>query len=250
MEISGYIEIGTIILLGSIIQSSSGFAFGLFAIPLLLFSGLNLPEAVVFVIVGSAIQKGVGLYHLRKFMKYRDIAPYLLVGLFSLPLGVYLMFKVSLLSQSIVKQIVGLCIMALLFVRWLGRGKTDKALSAGWGYVAGFFSGLLNGFANIGGPPIVLWILNQNWSNEKIRATLFGFSLAFVPVQILLILLIFGNYIFNTIWQAVLLSPMIFLGTWLGLKIGERIALNHLKIYMQLLLVLIALCAILKPLFD
>lgn len=249
MNIIEIVEVGTIMILGGIIQSSVGFGFGLFALPILLFFGFDLPAAVIIVIIGSAIQKLTAVRVLSHAFKWKDLFPYMAVGLMSLPLGVTLMFRLSTLDQSITRQIIGILILLLLLLRWRGAIKTREHVPPIWGLIAACCSGLLNGLANIGGPPMVLWVLSHQWPNDKMRVILLAFSLVFVPFQLLLMLWLFGTPILSPLGKALLLSPAVLFGTWLGLLIGKRFSPHQLKVYMQTLLLLIALSSILKPLF-
>ena len=247
MDIAEIVKIGSIMILGSIIQSSSGFGFGLFAVPLLLFMGFNLPETVIIVVIGSAIQKITALTQLWKAADWKGQAPFMAVGLASLPLGIYCMYRVSFLSQDSVKQIIGVIVLLLLLLQWKGIIKSSETVRSIWGYTAGFFSGLLNGLANIGGPPLVLWILAHRWSNEKMRVTPIAFSMIFVPFQIILMMITFGSMLVQPLIKVILLTPTVLLGTWTGLKIGGKISKEHLRLYMKLLLLFIAVSAVLKP---
>jgi hypothetical protein len=247
MDIIEITKIGSVMILGSIIQSSSGFGFGLFAIPILLFFGFDLPATVVMVVIGSAIQKVMAVNYLKNAVDWKTMIPFMLTGLISLPLGIYGMFEVSSMDQSVVKQIIGGLVLVLLVLRWKGTIKSREIVPSIWGYTAGFFSGLLNGFANIGGPPLVLWTLAHQWSNQRMRGTIIAFSLIFVPFQITLMLITFGTPLLNPMVKTILLSPTVLLGTWVGLKIGEKISKDHLKIYMQVLLFFIAISSIAKP---
>jgi uncharacterized membrane protein YfcA len=248
MNIGEILKIGSVLLLGGVIQSSTGFGFGLFAIPLLLFMKISLPETVIIVILSSAIQKVAATTHLRKFIKWKELYPMMAVGFFSLPLGIYLMFRVSNLDHSSVKQIIGVCIFLLLLLRLKGIIKSTGKDTSSWGLVAAFFSGLLNGFANIGGPPMVIWILTKNWNNERMRGTLLAFSLVFVPAQIVIMLVIFGSPVSRGLLMGVVLSPLVLFGTWAGLKIGAKFSEKKLKSIMQALLFCIAVSSILFPL--
>lgn len=247
MDIIEIIKIGSIMILGSFIQSSSGFGFGLFAVPLLLFMGFNLPETVIIVVIGSAVQKITAVTQLWKSTDWKGQAPFMAIGLASLPLGIYCMYRVSFLGQDTVKQIIGVVIFLLLLLQWKGVIKSSENVPAVWGYIAGFFSGLLNGLANIGGPPLVLWILAHRWSNEKMRVTPIAFSLVFVPFQVILMLVTFGASLVQPLIKVLLSTPTVLLGTWIGLIIGKKISRQHLRIYMKLLLLFIALSAVVKP---
>ena len=179
------LAVAPVLLLGGMIQSITGFGFGLFALPPLLLMGLDLPQAVVLIIVGSAVQKVTAASHLRRAVNWRQILPLMGVGLLTLPPGVYLMVRVSAMDQALVKQILGGCILLLLLIRLRGARQPLSPPPAGWGYLAASLSGLLNGFANIGGPPMVLWTLAHRWPNARIRGTLLAFSMVFVPFQLI-----------------------------------------------------------------
>jgi uncharacterized membrane protein YfcA len=249
MDILELAKIGSVLLLGSIIQSSSGFGFGLFAIPILLFMGFDLPSTVTMVIIASAISKGTAFNYLKNDLKIRELGLLLTVSLLALPAGIYTMFKISSMDQSVIKQIIGTLIIILLVLRWKGGTKSRESVPRIWTVVAGLFCGFLNGFANIGGPPLVLWVLAHKWSNQKMRGTIIAISLAFVPLQIPLLLVAFGSTIINPMVKALVLSPTVLLGTWIGLTIGNKISRKHLTIYMQILLLIIAISSIAKPFF-
>ena len=249
MDLVEIIKIGGIMVLGGMVQSSSGFGFGLFAIPLFLLMGFALPETVIMVVIASAVQKIAAVSQLWKAADWKGQAPYIATGLVSLPLGVYCLYRVSLLSQPFIKQIIGFLVLLLLLLQWKGLIRSRARVSPLWGYTAGFFSGFLNGLANIGGPPLVLWILAHRWSNEKMRVTPIAFSIVFVPPQVLFMGLAFGSRLWDPLLKAILLTPMVLLGTWAGLKMGAKISEEHLRIYMRLLLLFIALSAIVRPFF-
>lgn len=243
-----FLKIAGILALGSFIQSSAGFGFGLFALPLMLLIGFPLPESVIFMVIGSAIQKISALGVLWREADWRGQAKFMAAGLLALPLGILLMKQVSFMNHDAMKQVIGVLILVMLGLQWKGLIIARQAVSDVWGYAAGFFSGLLNGLANIGGPPLVLWILSHKWSNEKMRITPIAFSIIFVPFQIFFMVLTFGSRLWQPLLHALLLTPAVLIGSWAGLKTGAMISQRHLRLYMQLLLLFIALSAILRPL--
>jgi len=244
------IRIALILFIGGFIQSSAGFGFGLFSLPLLLFMKLQLPEAVIMVIIGSAIQKILGIGYFRKVINLREISPLIASGLTGLPIGFYLMFRVSGMHHSSIKQVVGFLIISMLILRWSGLKNKMINVKRFWTYIAGFLSGILNGFANIGGPPVVLWVLAQKWENRKMRATVMSFSLFFVPFQITTMIAMFGNELHSPLLYSLMLSPAVLLGSWAGLKFGDRFSRKILVRYMEVLLLLIALVSVLRPLIK
>ena len=250
LDLDLIVRISLVLFLGGFIQSSAGFGFGLFALPLLLFMKLQLPEAVIMVIIGSAIQKILGIGYFRKVINLREISPLIASGLTGLPIGLYLMFRVSGMHHSSIKQVIGFLILSMLILRWSGLKNREITLKRFWTYIAGFLSGILNGFANIGGPPVVLWVLAQKWENRKMRATVISFSLFFVPFQIIIMIIMFGKVVHSPLLYSLILSPAVLIGSWLGLKFGDKFSRKILVRYMEILLLMIALASVLRPLLK
>lgn len=244
------VKISAVLFLGGFIQSSAGFGFGLFALPLLLFMNLPLQEAVIMVVIGSALQKLLGIGYFRKVINIREMSPLIAAGLTGLPIGLFLMFKVAGLHQASVKQLIGILILTMLILRWSGLKGRKGGVRRIWTYIAGFLSGILNGFANIGGPPVVLWVLAQKWENRKMRATVITFSLFFVPFQVGIMALMFGRSLHSPLLYSLILSPSVLVGSWAGLKFGDRFSRKLLERYMEVLLLLIALVSVMRPLFK
>jgi len=244
------IRIALVLFIGGFIQSSAGFGFGLFALPLLLFMKLQLQEAVIIVVIGSAIQKILGIGYFRNVINLKEISPLIIACLTGLPIGLYLMLKVSGMHQASIKQVIGFLILIMLFFRWSGLKNRIISIKRVWTYIAGFISGVLNGFANIGGPPVVLWVLAQKWENKKMRATVISFSLFFVPFQITIMIIMFGKSLHSPLLYALMLSPAVLLGSWAGLKFGDKFSRKILERYMEILLLLIALASVLRPLLK
>ncbi len=242
---------GMVVLMAGLLQSAVGFGYTLFLLPLLLVMGYGPFETVVVTaIVSSLGQRIFILTHLHRAVDWRALVPMMLVGLTAIPLGLWLMYQVSSLTQSTIKQIIGGCILLLLLLQWFGRVAPRDSISRGWGYLAAFFSGLLNGFANIGGPPMALWLLAHRWSNEKMRITIPTFSLAFVPVQLVMLLMIFGRPVLEAGGKAIIFTPAVLLGAWLGLRVGGKLNKQQLRLAVRLLLLAVAMIAVLGSCFK
>jgi len=250
MEIAELIKIGTIFFLGSTLMSMVGFGFSLFVIPVLLFMGIDLPQAVMMSLISSIISKLYPVISFRHEVNWKKLTPFILTTVISLPLGIHILYRVSFLEPDVVKAIIGICVLLLLFLQWFQVFKPRDYIAAGWGYVASLFSGILTGFANIGGPPLVLWILAHNWPNKRMRSTSLIITLASAPLQIILMVAVFGSIMGAAILKAVILIPFILLGSHLGVKAGNTFSPKTVRLCMQILLLIIALGAIIKPLLK
>jgi uncharacterized protein len=249
MGIVEILKIGIALAIGSIVQSSAGFGFSLVALPLMLFMGFNLPQAVMINIIASAFQKITAITYIGKSVDWKGHYPYMTIGFLALPVGVFCQYHASFLRQSYIEMGLGVIILVSLVLQWAEIIKVKEKVSCIWGYVAGFSSGFLNGLANIGGPPLVLWILahSRTWTNEKMRATPIAFALVSMPLQIVFMIIAFGSKMWNPMIKALLLLPVVFAASWIGLKIGEKFSKPILQLYMRLLLLFVVLSSIVKP---
>jgi hypothetical protein len=116
-----------------------------------------------------------------------------------------------------------------------------------FGYMAFVASGLMAGSIGMGGPALVLWVFAHTWSSEKSRGFLFANFAGFLPFQMIYLISAFGMPIVKMIGLGVLFSPIIFLGTTLGLKLGKRISKDRLTGIVFGLLYAIALASIIAP---
>jgi len=238
-----------VMLFAGTIQGATGFGFGLVVVPLLLSLGCPIEEAVAICVVTSASQRLFSVYKLRKAVDWKTLRPMIVTGLLTIPIGVYLLRGVSTLNPDSAKQIMGACVLIMLAIQWFERVTPREAVHKAWGHLAALFAGLLTGFANIGGPPIVLWILAHHWPNEKTRVTQMAFSVCLVPLQLAVMAFAFGQSAIQAGVQSLLLLPAVILGSLLGLRAGGLLKRNQLRLAVRLLLLAIALNCLLRPMF-
>jgi len=233
----------SVLTLGAFMQSAAGFGFGLFAVPALLILGFPLPQAIMLTVAGSAVQKILGVIELRKSVNWRELRPLIISGLLTLPLGLWFMIRLTEAGKTTAGRVVAVLIVVLLLLRRFVVPAGHEKVAAIWGVCAGAVSGILNGLANIGGPPVVLWILSHRWGNEKMRVTVMAQSLFFVPLQAGVMLALFGTPVLHALGWGMAVSPLVILGTRLGLRLGSRIPVSRLRTGMELLLLLMAISA-------
>lgn len=237
-----------VVLLGSYLQSMVGFAFTLFVVPVLLLLGWEMPEAVGIAFVGSLAQRAMAVHYHFADVPWRKLWPLMIAGLIAVPVGVLLLKILSQRSQPIVQQVVGSVVIGLVVLRALLRTPPREEVPLSWGLAAAAASGVLNGFANIGGPPIILWVHAHQWHNERLRATTAAFSLALAPAQLALFIAFLGTPMLWALLKGVILIPAIALGAAIGLRMGDRLSVTLLRRATGLLLVCLGATLILKPL--
>ncbi|NLO74138.1 MAG: sulfite exporter TauE/SafE family protein [candidate division WS1 bacterium] len=237
-----------ILLFCAFIQSTVGFAFSLFSNALLLLSGLALPETVMLSMLGSAFQRLLMGSSLRQHVNWREILPLSAISAAGLPVGIWLLWLVSKQSLAFAKVAIGTLLLVVLLVQWVKKTPRRQIVARGWGVLAAACSGVLTGFANIGGPPLLLWTHAHDWPNEKTRVMVPMITLVLVPVQLALMLATFGFAVLPTAGQALMLAPAIFLGTAAGLTVGKRLSAPRLRNAAFSLLVVTCLVCMLDPL--
>lgn len=231
----------------SIIQSSLGFGFSLVSLPFLLAGGFSLPEAIGFNISASAVQRIFMLKRMHAHVPWKKITPLIGIALLTLPLGWMLLRELTMLPEERIDQTFGAILLLTILLREIIRPTPREQIAAFWGYLAAAVSGIMQGLANIGGPPIIIWIYAHDWTNERLRIVLMAYSLPLVPLQVALLIWAFGIEVTQTLLAGLLLLPVIFLGNRLGLYLGGRLPVPQLRLWVTGLLVLLGLNFMLSP---
>ncbi len=241
---------GAILLFCAFVQSAVGFAFSLFSTSLLLLAGLALPETVMLSTLASTLQRLLMTSRLWRHVDWHVTLPLSGVCLVTLPIGILLLRFCARQNIGEVKMGMGVLVLAVLALQTAWRVRPRQVLNRSWGVLAAAASGVLTGLANIGGPPLLLWVHAHDWPNEKTRVTPMAITTILVPVQVALILTAFGWQVFPSAVQAVTLVPAVVIGTWGGIAAGGRLSKPRLRAVAFSLLALICLVSIVGPIFG
>ncbi|MBT6120684.1 sulfite exporter TauE/SafE family protein [bacterium] len=166
---SEYLDILVVVsvFFASFIQGILGFGFGMIAIPamsLVMGPKVAIPIAVI---LGFCINVGLSI-KLWKSISVRRFLPLISAGCLTVPLGSYLLV---VLNPSFVKLILGLIILVTSVAYFFGFKLVIKNERNGL-YITGLMSGCLSGVIGIGGPPIILFLANQNEDKLSFKANL------------------------------------------------------------------------------
>lgn len=211
-----------IILLAALVQGITGFGFALIAVPLL---SLFIPEIknITPIIVGYSLVTNVLIFCKSKnYVKLKGIIPLIIFGIIGTPIGTYILLFVN---AKIMKLAIGLiiCGTAIAMLKnYKIRIKNEK-FSYG---VIGVLSGLLNGSIGLSGPPVVLFMTNQDTKKETFRANLSIYGI--VTNLFALGTFMVGGIINKTVvGYAISFFPALIIGAVIGIKfstiISERI---------------------------
>lgn len=147
----------------------------------------------------------------------RDVAIMAIGGLIGVPIGVYVLtiMQPTALRWAIV--VVVLALLGLIMSGWRYRRKPTPPLTIG----VGLTSGLLSGAAQIGGPPVVAYLLGRAMNYHAVRANIvlyFAVQSVFSAASYLA-----GGLITRDVLVLALLVTPVFAGAiWLGSHMFSR----------------------------
>lgn len=162
--------ISVIAFLAAAAQAITGFGFALVLVPLL--SLVYDPKAAVIVSLTLGMLSKLPLFlpHAR-LVRPAVLAPLTLAAFVGIYFGTRLLIYAD---PSLVRVLIGitviiLCIPLFFDLRW--RVKRERLATM----LVGLVSGSLTGSTSMGGPPVVLFGVNQNWPRETFRANLLAY---------------------------------------------------------------------------
>lgn len=246
MNLTMIILAGSILGAAAVVQSAVGFGYALFASPLLVWIGIPIHQVVVMVAVGSLIQSLIGARRLRASIPWSPIWKAMIFRIAGLLAGLFILRMLMGLDARWIRFSVGaaLCLLVVIQAVWKPRpsGKSHRL-----GTIAAFSaSGLLAGTVGMGGPPLVLWVMSQDWPPDKIRGFYFAAFLTFIPILIgmMLILPWFGP-LGGPLLTGLAFAPAIYCGSRVGLFLGGRLSKPRLLVLTRICLIATGLSAML-----
>ena len=233
-----------IVLLAAFVRGISGFGFALLATPLLTFIFDAKSVVVMNVILGTTTNVLV-LFHMRRHIDFRRVAFISLGGVLGVPLGAYLL---SWLDPLIVKLAIAIVVVPMSLILLLGHSHQFKRDTLGCS-VAGFMSGILAASTSLGGPPVVLFLLNQGLVTEMFVGTLAAYFL-FIGSITIGVFSSLGLITTDLLTKVAILLPALFLGSYAGVKVLPKINVTLFKRITSSIICISALVIILSILVE
>ncbi|MFM8239237.1 MAG: sulfite exporter TauE/SafE family protein [Actinomycetota bacterium] len=173
MDYRGIVLIEAAILLGAIVQGTAGLGFNLTAAPIVnaIMPG---PQSVGLINLCAFLQNAVMLARERgrvRWEVFRVLGPALAVGVL-IGFGM-----VRLIPMALMPILVALS--ALLSLVSLIAWRAGSGVVAG--ATAGVWSGAINTYAGVGGPPVASYLISQGWPHGDFVRTL---QLVFIGIDI------------------------------------------------------------------
>ena len=235
---------GIIMFAGSIVQGTIGFALSMISIPLLVEAGFSLSRAVALATVATGIQEAFGVYDLRKHIPWKEVRWAATIRFVAVAVGVLLLRSVETMDAELVKKLVGAVVLLGVFIRTVGGRRAKGEWPMPVSIAAFSLSGLLAGLIGTGGSPIVLWVTSHEFPAKQARAFTMMLLLLNAPIQIILMLLLTQTMTPDIFHMALILTPVIYVGTEIGVRIGNQFSKPTLNAVELVALVMVSLVAI------
>ena len=224
-----------VILLGGFIQGITGFGFAMIALPALAFF-LPLTTVVPLLVLFGLVTNLFILWETHQWIRLSEIRVITFFGLVGIPFGVA---ALRLLNPSLLKVAIGLLVTVTAIAMAYGFKMTfrHRIFSSG---ITGFLSGFLNGSISMSGPPIVLFLTNEDSPKVEFRAnlTLYG---AVTNIVTIVSFVFSGMMESNVLRQFGILLPSLVIGMVLGMFATRKIAED---LFRKIVLALLAITGI------
>jgi len=236
-----------ILFFSSMTQAMIGFAFNLIAIPLLIWTGFALAEAVVLTSIPIFVQLMTNAWKLREAIVWKDVIPAASIRYITLPIGIGLLYVINHLDTAYIKQLVGVMLLLILATQLFITFKPREQLHFVWSILAFGLSGIMLGMLGMGGPPIVLWLMAHHWEPKRTRAFITTVFLFASPVQIILLYGKFGEELSHAFIWGIAATPIVIISALIGVRIGNNFDKVRLKKAVMFFLFLTAVISIISP---
>ena len=224
--------------LAGFVQGLSGFAFGLVAMSVWSWS-IEPQLAAPMVVFGSIVGQLLGIGVVRRSFEARRAMPFILGGMFGVPLGVLLLRYVDLrlFRGGVGLFLIGYCSVMLL-ARHLPVVTRGGPLLDG---VIGWIGGVMGGLGGLTGPAPTLWCTLRGWDRDAQRAVFQSFNLT-MQILTFAAYAVSGTLTLGMTRIFAVMVPAAILPTLAGLRLYRRVSTSG---FQRLVLVLLLISGVL-----
>ncbi len=221
-------------LAGGLVNGLTGFGTGLTALTFWLYvvpPVVAAPMVVICSIVGQ-LQTLPKIWHA---IRWKRVLPFLVGGLFGVPVGTWLLPIVPVIAFKI---FIG-CFLILFCSYMLGSGKSFKITFGGHlaDGLIGLTGGVMGGIAGLSGAPATIWASLRGWGKDEKRSIFQAFNLTILSLT--LISEAASGLITKEVgWSTLIALPGTLVGVWIGRRLYERLGQTGFDrvVYLVLLL--------------
>ena len=201
------------------VQGLSGFAFGLVAMSVWAWS-IEPQLAAPMVVFGSVVGQLLAFGTVRHSFDVRRAMPFIIGGVFGVPLGVLLLRHVDArLFRGAVGCFLVIYCSVMLLVRHLPSVTVGGRILDG---IVGWIGGVMGGLGGLTGPAPTLWCVMRGWDRDSQRAVFQSFNLV-MQVLTLGVYAASGTLNFRMAGIFAVMVPTSILPTLAGVRLYRRL---------------------------
>ena len=207
-----------ILLFSSFIQSITGFGFAVVGTPLLLFF-MEPRQVVSLMAVGALLLNVMVIYKTRGMSDPKVVWPLFAASLLGIIPGVYIL---KVIDAGFLKLCIGIVILLVsLFMasNYVVKIKHQRLATV----IIGIVSGFMGGSTSLSGPPVALFLMNQQQDKEAFRANLVRFF-CLGNIATLIIMYYMDTVDIGVFIQLLYAIPGILVGVYLGEKAFTKVS--------------------------
>ena len=205
---------------GGFISGLSGFAFGMAALSIWIWS-LDPHILAPMVVFGSLVAQLVSFGVMRRGLVWARLAPFLIGGAAGVPAGFLLLQAIdpTRFRAVVGAVLVAYCSFMLLAPQFPPVRRGGRLADA----LVGIVGGTMGGLAGLSGPAPTIWCALRGWDKEGQRAVFQTFNLAMHVI--VLTVYAFGGLLTAEMGPVfALMLPAVLLSTWLGATLYRRLS--------------------------
>lgn len=212
-----YLLIAVIIFFAAFAHGVAGFGQGLIAMPL--FAMFIDIKAVIPLSMLNGLSIGSALaFRWRRRLDFTKAAPLVLSSLFGTPIGVYFL---KTWDETALRMGLGILLTAFSAYSLSGV-RFRSAIGGTWGYVFGFFSGMVGGAFGLNAPVSLIYITSTNWDVEEKKAVMVT-NFVISNAVILCLYFVAGVPMLAPVKYAAICAPTAIAGAMIGASFSDRL---------------------------
>lgn len=226
---------------GAALQTAVGFGMGMFSVPLLLWLGFLLPDAVGLFLGGSVAQTAFASHRTRGERHWPSQARFGVGQYVGVPLGVLGMAAWADATGLDARRVVGGVLLAAVLIRISVRPSPRQEVHPAWTALASVASGVLAGAVGMGGPPAVLWAMAHDWSTSRFRTFLWTQIVVVAPAVLGVLAWTHGLGVVKLAGAGLATAPLLWLVSLGAMRLTSRWTRQRLHAFAVLVLLAIAI---------
>lgn len=213
-----------IALLSGLVQGCTGFGSSIVAMTLL---PLVMPfkDATVATAFSSFFMILLLMLRLRRYINFKLMLFPLIASILTSLLGV---FALTAGSDTLMRRILGFVLILTSIFLILFSGRFMIRQTPVNGALAGAVSGFLNGLFNLGGPPMVMYLLSASEDKMEYNASL-QFYFACNSVVVLISHLVLGNLNAANLSVSGIVLAGLLVGVFVGFRLFEKLSMSLIR---------------------